>query len=98
MKSFSHRETIFIHTSAHALTPNDVTCFSIPVYLCIIIFQMYSPSIYGQPMYPAALVDEKGQREVVLWVKTTKDMEDHLRKALDRMGLVYTLTLQHFLR
>ncbi|KAJ8044385.1 hypothetical protein HOLleu_07119 [Holothuria leucospilota] len=48
--------------------------------------QMFTPSIYGLPLCPAALVDEKGHKELLLSAKSPNDIEDHFRKVLGRMG------------
>ncbi|PIK35200.1 hypothetical protein BSL78_27979 [Apostichopus japonicus] len=48
--------------------------------------QMFAPAIYGKALYPAVLVDDKKQRELVLWAKDAKAIENHFRMTLGRMG------------
>lgn len=49
---------------------------------------MFAPAIYGKALYPAVLVNDKKQRELVLWAKDAKAIENHFRMTLGRMGYV----------
>ncbi|CAH1790677.1 unnamed protein product, partial [Owenia fusiformis] len=48
--------------------------------------QMYTPTIYGLPCYPATLADDKGQRAVIIEATSPKHVEDHLRGVCVTMG------------
>ncbi|XP_071834530.1 uncharacterized protein [Apostichopus japonicus] len=54
--------------------------------------QMFAPAIYGKALYPAVLVDDKKQRELVLWAKDAKAIENHFRMTLGRMGCAGAVT------
>ncbi|KAJ8044384.1 hypothetical protein HOLleu_07117 [Holothuria leucospilota] len=54
--------------------------------------QMFAPAIYNNALYPAALVDEKDQRELILWAENSKAVENHFRKTLGKMGCSAAVT------
>ncbi|XP_067651773.1 uncharacterized protein [Haliotis asinina] len=48
--------------------------------------QMFCPYIYGVPAHPAALVDDRGTRAVMLQAPSPKHLEDHFRDTVIGMG------------
>ncbi|CAH1790670.1 unnamed protein product, partial [Owenia fusiformis] len=48
--------------------------------------QMFTPTIYGMPCYPATLADDKGQRAVIIEAPSPKLVEDHFRGVCVAMG------------
>ncbi|XP_033124834.1 uncharacterized protein LOC117123108 isoform X2 [Anneissia japonica] len=48
--------------------------------------QMFVPSIYGKSLVPSCLVDDKGQRAVILEVEDAKKLENHFRQTTISMG------------
>ena len=57
---------------------------------------MFSPFIYGNNPYPAALADDKGQRAVILYADSPKSIEKHFRKVVVSMGCSAGVVLSHF--
>ncbi|XP_076436950.1 uncharacterized protein LOC143276323 isoform X2 [Babylonia areolata] len=50
------------------------------------MLQMLLPFIHGEKPYPAAMVDDKGRRAVILRSETAQQVEDHFRKVCVQMG------------
>ncbi|XP_022083172.1 uncharacterized protein LOC110975213 [Acanthaster planci] len=48
--------------------------------------QMIAHSIYGHPLCPSVLVDDKGRRAVTFKAESNKHLEDHFRAVVAEMG------------
>ncbi|XP_067652722.1 uncharacterized protein [Haliotis asinina] len=55
--------------------------------------QMFCPYIYGVPAHPAALVDDRGTRAVMLQAPSPKHLENHFRDTVIGMGCAAGLSL-----
>ncbi|XP_046585160.1 uncharacterized protein LOC124292157 [Haliotis rubra] len=55
--------------------------------------QMFCPYMYGVPAHPAALVDDRGTRAVMLQAPSPKHLENHFRDTVIGMGCAAGLSL-----